>query len=240
MTAPRTDVGAALGASTSPEAAAPMTVLLPLGSCEQHGPHLPLDTDLRIAVAIAERVAARAAATPAPHRVVVAPALAYGASGEHQGFPGTLSIGTDALVTVVVELLRSAGPEVRHLVAVNGHGGNAEALARAATIARRERRPFTVWSPRLPPGGDLHAGHTETSVLLAIAPGVVCLDRAERGNTGPIAALGDRLRRGGVAAVSPNGVLGDPVGASDRAGRAILESWCTELEQHLSQLRTDE
>ena len=64
-----------------------LLLAVPLGSCEQHGPHLPLDTDTRIAVALADRLAARHA------QVVVAPAVAFGSSGEHAGFPGTLSIG---------------------------------------------------------------------------------------------------------------------------------------------------
>src|SRR5205807_5160572 len=77
-------------------------LVVPLGSTEQHGPHLPLSTDTDIAVALAERLAARR-----PH-VVVAPALPYGSSGEHAGFAGTLSIGQAALEHVVIELVRSA------------------------------------------------------------------------------------------------------------------------------------
>jgi len=75
--------------------------LLPVAAVEQHGPHLPLDTDTRIAVAVAQRVGADLG-----H--LTAPAIAYGASGEHQGFPGTVSIGTAALTAVLVEYGRSA------------------------------------------------------------------------------------------------------------------------------------
>ena len=119
----------ALGESTWPEVAdrGPSVLAVPLGSVEQHGPHLPLDTDTRIAVAL---VAALAAARP---DVVAAPPLAYGASGEHAGFPGTLSIGTEALTTVLVELGRSADA-FAGVVFVNGHGGNLEAV-------RARRRP---------------------------------------------------------------------------------------------------
>ena len=83
-------------------------LLVPLGSTEQHGPHLPLDTDTRIAVA---RCAGRVGRRRCRPRlaVLVAPAVAYGASGEHEGFAGTLSIGQEALESVVVELGRSAG-----------------------------------------------------------------------------------------------------------------------------------
>lgn len=209
-------VGADWGTLTSPEAAAPARLLLvPLGSTEQHGPHLPLDTDTRIAVAVA-----RAAAAGRPH-VAVAPALAYGASGEHQGFAGTLSIGQAALELVVVELVRSIGTEVDRVVVVNGHGGNVEALDRAVATLRAEGRPVTVWSPRLR-GGDSHAGHAETSLLLALCPEVVRLDRAAPGVTTALAELLPALRAGGLAAVTPNGVLGDPTGASAAAGRELL------------------
>lgn len=211
------------GTRTSPEAAAATRVLLvPLGSTEQHGPHLPLDTDTRIAVAIA-RGAARDRAD-----VAVAPALAYGASGEHQGFAGTLSIGQAALELVVVELVRSIGPEVERVVLVNGHGGNVEALDRAVATLRSEDRPVTVWSPRLR-GGDTHAGHVETSLLLALCPEAVHLDRAEPGVTAPLAELLPALRAGGLVAVTPNGVLGDPTGASAAAGLELLASCVADL-----------
>ncbi|MBA3984140.1 MAG: creatininase family protein, partial [Acidimicrobiia bacterium] len=75
-------------------------LIVPLGSCEQHGPHLPLHTDTVIATALAERLA------KTDDSFLVAPAVAAGASGEHQAFPGTLSIGTAAMTQVVVELVR--------------------------------------------------------------------------------------------------------------------------------------
>ena len=83
-------------------AAAGAVLVIPLGATEQHGPHLPLSTDTDIAVALCRGLAA---ARPS---VLVAPPLPYGASGEHAGFAGTLSIGQDAAETVVVELGRSA------------------------------------------------------------------------------------------------------------------------------------
>ena len=211
------------GRLTSPAAgSSPRILLVPLGSTEQHGPHLPLDTDTRIAVAVAERVAADR------RDVAVAPALAYGASGEHQGFAGTLSIGQQALELVVVELVRSAGSEVAHVVLVNGHGGNVEALQRAVGTLRAEGRSATTWSPRLE-GGDTHAGHTETSMLLALCPDVVDLDRAERGNTAPLGELLPAMRDGGLAAVTANGVLGDPTGASAEVGQQLVDRCVEDL-----------
>lgn len=191
-------------------------VLVPVGATEQHGPHLPLDTDTRIAEAVALR-----SATRRPD-LLVAPALAYGSSGEHAGFPGTLSVGQTALELVLVELVRSADP-FRGVVLVHGHGGNAEPVARAVRRLEAEGRPVLSWWPTHRPG-DLHAGRTETSVLLALAPGLVGPDRP----VGPVPALDD-LRRGGVAALSPTGVLGDPTGASAAEGAALLEGWVAAL-----------
>jgi mycofactocin system creatininase family protein len=218
---------ARLASSTSPEVAGRRAVLLvPLGSTEQHGPHLPIGTDTSIAVALAAAAAALLAGDGVD--VLVAPALAYGASGEHQGFAGTLSIGQDALESVVVELARSAGGDHALLVVVNGHGGNSGPLARAVATLAHEQRRVLAWSPRVP-GGDSHAGRTETSLMLAIDPSTVRLDRAVAGVTTPLGELIDDLRAGGLAAVTANGVLGDPTGASADEGRRLLADLAADL-----------
>jgi len=189
-------------------------VLVPVGSTEQHGPHLPLDTDTTIAQAVAEELAPLVGAR-------VAPAVPYGASGEHQAFPGTISIGTEALTSVLVELARSLTEWATQIVFVNGHGGNLNALAAAISLLRSEGR-HTSWVPCAIRGGDLHAGRSETSLMLHLAPTRVRLAQAEAGNTGSLAELLPRLRLGGVASVSANGVLGDPTGASAAEGEDLL------------------
>jgi creatinine amidohydrolase len=194
---------------------------LPIGSCEQHGPHLPLDTDTRIAIAVAEGLAKTAT------RVMVTPPLAMTSSGEHAGFAGTLSIGNDVLELTLVELARSADWSAG-LVFVNGHGGNHAAVERAVARLGNEGRHVMSWWPRVP-GGDAHAGRTETSLMLAIAPDSVRLDRAEVGVTAPIGAIVDRLRQDGIAAVSGNGVLGDPTGASAEEGRELLACFVDDI-----------
>ncbi len=199
-----------------------MVLAIPLGSLEQHGPHLPFDTDTRIAVALATGLAARRAG------VAVAPPVAYSASGEHADFPGTLLVGHDILADLLVELVRSARRAFCGVVIVNAHGGNQVALAAVERRSTDEGDEVLVWRPRTV-GGDAHAGRTETSLLLAIAPESVRLHLAEAGCTEPIAALLPRLRAEGVRPVSSSGVLGDPRGANVKEGRSLLDDLIDDL-----------
>lgn len=193
-----------------------VTVLIPIGSCEQHGPHLPVDTDTRIAEAVSDGAARRLA------DVIVAPAIAYGASGEHAGFAGTLSFGTATTRDLLIELGRS-GDWAARLVFVNGHGGNHEAVRAAVDVLRSEGRHVLDWWPTGEPG-DLHAGRIETSVMLHLAPDLI----------GPIPAPVEpppftALITDGVMAHSSSGVLGDPTGASAAEGARILAAWIDDL-----------
>jgi creatinine amidohydrolase len=190
-------------------------LVVPLGSVEQHGHHLPLGTDTAVACAAAE------AAVGELDGVLLAPALAYGASGEHEGFPGTVSIGTEALTGLLVEYGRSACRWAGRVLVVNGHGGNLEALRSAVPLLRSEGRDV-AWFPCGVAGGDAHAGRTETSLMLHVEPEWVRGERAVAGVTTPIGDLLPRLRSEGVRGVSPTGVLGDPSGASAGEGAALL------------------
>ena len=190
-------------------------LVVPLGSVEQHGHHLPLGTDTAVACAAAGEV------VPALDGALLAPALAYGASGEHEGFPGTVSIGTEALTGLLVEYGRSACRWAGRVLVVNGHGGNLDALRSAVPLLRAEGRDV-AWFPCGVAGGDAHAGRTETSLMLHVEPEGVVEERAVPGVTTPIGELLPRLRAEGVRAVSPTGVLGDPSGASADEGAALL------------------
>ncbi len=210
------------------EATGARTVLaLPLGSLEQHGPHLPLDTDTRIAVALATGLAARCAG------VTVAPALSYGASGEHAGFPGTLLVGHAVLADLVVELVRSARRSFAGVVLVSAHGGNEEALAAVERRSAAEGDHVLVWRAA-PAGADAHAGRTETSLLLALDPSAVRLELAQPGCTEPLGTLLPRLRAEGVRPISSNGVLGDPTGASAEEGIELLDALVRDLAARVS------
>jgi len=218
-----------LGDLTWPEAqrlaAAGAVLAVPVGSTEQHGPHLPLATDTDIAVALAGRLAASRL------DVVVAPPVSYGSSGEHAGFAGTISIGQDALELMLTELGRSAADTFRHLVLISTHGGNHEPVARAAGRLRAESRDVLLWMPRRTAGAahDAHAGRDETAIQLALDASRVRIGLAEPGNSTPIAELMPVLRAEGVRAASPNGVLGDPAGASAAKGSALLGELAADL-----------
>jgi creatinine amidohydrolase len=202
-------------------------LVVPIGSLEQHGPHLPLDTDTRIARAVADRLAAE------HPDVVVAPAVPYGASGEHAAFPGTLLINHRVLADLIVELVRSARSAFAGVVVLSAHGGNAEGLGLAEEQCRRDGESVLFWSVRTP-GGDAHAGRTETSLMLALDPDAVRLSLAEPGCTEPLAAIMERVRVEGVRPVSSNGVLGDPTGATADEGRALLSAVTDDLVRALA------
>jgi mycofactocin precursor peptide peptidase len=222
------------------EAAARRLLVVPVGSLEQHGAHLPLDTDTRVAAAVAARACAGRAG------VGLAPAVAIGASGEHADFPGTLSIGHVALSTLLVELGRHASLHWPTMLLVNGHGGNAAAISDALGTLRAEGRDGHVWHAGVRPAmlaaagvtltADAHAGRVETSLMLALAPGDVRLSDAAAGETRPLAEVMAGLRAGGVRRVSPNGVLGDPAGASAAEGEALLALMVADLVATVARL----
>lgn len=201
-------------------------VVLPLGSCEQHGPHLPLETDTAIASAVAREVVWGLARDI---DVLLAPEQPYAASGEHEGFAGTVSIGCDALHMLLIELGRSITRWCGRLLIVNGHGGNHRTLNRAIAQLRSEGRDVAWWSCGVP-GGDAHAGRSETGIMMTLKPRVVGREHAAAGRTEHIGELIGVLERSSVREVSPNGVLGDPAGASvaegERALRAMVGRLC--------------
>ena len=208
-----------LATSRWPELGSVDVVIVPLGSTEQHGPHLPFDTDTVIAQAVADGVSV--ALTQGGVGVIVAPAVPVGSSGEHQDFAGTISIGNEALRAVVLEVARSVKTWSPRIVFVNGHGGNVPVLSEVVGQLIREKHD-AMWVPCGIPGQDAHAGREETSLLLHLAPTAVREELAEAGATDDLATLMPQLRAGGVKAVSANGVLGDPAGANAAEGQALL------------------
>ena len=203
-------------------------LVVPIGSCEQHGPHLPVGTDSIVAEALCDAIATDNV------RVVIGPTLTVTSSGEHAGFPGTLSVGSPVTSSMVVELVRSAD-WASSVVLVNGHGGNVAAVQDAVETLRAEARNVTEWWPRVA-DGDAHAGNVETSIMLHLAEHLVNLELAEVGNTRPLGEIAGALRSNGLRAVSPNGVLGDPRTATARAGSALMDQLVQQLTDHIANL----
>lgn len=204
-------------------------LLLPLGAWEQHGPHLPLDTD----TVIINRVVSDVLTTDSLKNIdiIVAPTIAITASDEHHGFPGTLSTGTQALKDSVVAICRSAS-WARGVCIVNGHGGNADALDAITSALEYEQIAHSVWSLPSYVGGDMHAGHTETSLMLHIAPDSVRDIPFEPGT--PFASgIVDEMRERGVQGISSNGIIGDASTATASHGEAVLALYTKSLQEHL-------
>ncbi|MDN2565148.1 creatininase family protein [Aquibium sp. A9E412] len=216
--------------------------ILPLGATEQHGPHLPPETDAIIAGRLAQAAAARVRPALA---VDVLPVEAVGYSIEHAGFPGTRSLSFAA----AVERWVAAGERVfaaggRRLLLLNAHGGNAPLMTIAATELRA-RHPMLVattsWTRFGYPAEvvdareralGIHAGFIETSVMLALAPELVAMDKAADFASAQ-AGFEDRfrhLRAYGPHAfgwmmrdLSPEGATGNAAAASAAAGRRIVD-----------------
>ncbi len=126
---------------------------------------------------------------------------------------------------MLIELGRDAARDWPAMLLVNAHGGNRDAVSAAVARLRYEGRRCEAYHVA-PASGDAHAGRTETALLLHLCPDAVRLELAQAGETAPVGALIDRLRRDGVRAVSPNGVLGDPRGRQRRGGRSgCWPSW---------------
>ncbi|MBA8826379.1 creatinine amidohydrolase [Saccharopolyspora lacisalsi] len=212
------------------------TVLLPLGACEQHGPHLPLDTDSVIAGEVAERAVSRLSGEI---DALLAPAQPYAASGEHEGFPGTVSIGHRALTLLLVELGRSMSRWAHKLVVVNGHGGNHASVEAAVSGLRREGRDVAWWQCGVS-GGDAHAGRTETSLMCALRRDSVRVEHAREGRTEPLRELMPELTAKGVVGVSSNGVLGDPVGSSAAEGAGALARMVEQLATAVAEWQVED
>jgi creatinine amidohydrolase len=201
------------------------TVVVAFGATEQHGPHMPLATDALLGDHLARMVAERLDA-------FVAPTVRIGCSEHHLAFPGTLSVSEETFHGVVADIVRSlARGGFRRAVLLPTHGGNFAPLAAAldalGPVDGIEVRALTdlgalfalarvgVEEHDVPLGeGGVHAGEWETSMLMAIHPELVHLERGEPGYTGdPQAAIGAIFGEG-VHTVAANGVIGDPTRAS--------------------------
>jgi mycofactocin system creatininase family protein len=249
-----------LGELTWPEAQRRLRevdiALLPVGAIEQHGPHLPLDTDAFDADHMARRVA-EACSDPKP---LVLPLIPYGVSYHHDDFPGTISVGNEALSKMVYDVgMSCARHGITKLVIVNGHGGNTPTLQFAAQLINRNANIFTAvdtgetsdvdLAELCETPNDVHAGEIETSTSLAVRPDLVRMDRAEPFVPDFSNQYLDFSARRSIEwyartlKISPSGVLGDPTVASAEKGRRmwkIMVANLVELVEELKRLTLDE
>jgi creatinine amidohydrolase len=211
--------------------------IVAVGSCEQHGPHLTLDTDSVIAQAFARRLAGDLGS-----RALLCPSLPYGLSEHHMGFAGTLTLRAETLLGFLSDLVESLSRwGLRRLLVVNGHGGNIDAIRLAARAARRDRRALVagvMWAQvaadeiaqRVTSELYGHACEVETSVAMVVAPDSLRADRIAEPRP---AAQRDPLTDPPSARVdrptwfhewTENGALGDPRLASAELGEDIVET----------------
>jgi creatinine amidohydrolase/Fe(II)-dependent formamide hydrolase-like protein len=211
--------------------------LLPVGATEQHGPHLPLDTDTFDADYLARKVA-EACTHPQP---LVLPAVAYGVSYHHSDFRGTLSISNESLSQLIYDIGMSAAANgIRKLVIINGHGGNAPALNHAAQMINRDARIFVCVDTGETSDVDIealvetpnavHAGEIETSAALAVRPHMVRLGEALEEIPRFSSRYLDFTSKRGVSwyayteKISDSGVMGNPLLANAEKGKKIWAS----------------
>jgi creatinine amidohydrolase len=229
-------------------------VLVPFGSIEQHGPHLQLDEDIHNALALSE-LASAAASRP----VLVAPPVWWGLSPHHMGFPGTISLRLETVSALVRDICSSiAAHGFRSMLLVNGHGGNAAALAATTVQMSADLDLFvstvSYWS-LIPDvltevgsseiGGMGHAGEMETSMALYLRPDSVAPE-LPAADIGPDGAAAIDFRRPGpvatpldLAADTREGVIGDPGVATREKGAVIVEAIVRRLVEVIDELATD-
>ena len=228
-------------------------IVLPVGAIEQHGPHLPCSVDSVISSGVLGRALEK---LPAEIRAFGMAPITYGKSDEHLHFPGTMTLTGPTLLAVVTEIGESvyrAG--FRKLLLANGHGGQPQVLEMAARELRLRHGDFVIVPyhvSRLPNASGkyvseqekklaMHAGHSETALMLALAPDTVHMDRAQPNMPPPFPSR--ILSTDGRPACAwtardfgPSGVIGDPTGATTEQGNEILETLSDSWVQAITDL----
>ncbi len=227
---------------TSPEIAARIAVgwttcLIPVGSNEQHGPHLPTMTDSAYGRALGERVAR------ALGQAFVAPCIAAGCSDHHMEFPGTISLRRETLQAVVTDYCRTLAQHgLTDLVLLPTHGGNFPPLEAMLADLRRTVAPARVhylidldtafdrfYQVAAKDGigtgaAGAHAGEVETSIMLALHSGLVQMDKAAPGFTGDYREAREDFKSKTWKQVTGNGVVGDPTLGDRARGERYIET----------------
>jgi creatinine amidohydrolase len=210
------------------------TVVVPFGAVEQHGPHLPLGTDAMFGDDIGRAVAERLNA-------FLAPTMPVGCSRHHLAFAGTMSVQEETFRSVVIDVARGLAQHgFKRIVLLPTHGGNfrplGEAVAQLGPLEGVQVIAFPDVAVLLntilpaaaelnitPAEGGVHAGEWETSMMLALRPELVKMERAQPGYTGDLMSGVQRFFNEGVHVLADNGVFGDPRRASASAGEKYVE-----------------
>lgn len=224
----------------------------PLGAVEQHGPHLPLFTDLLIAAEAAQAVVAKRGDDL---DLWLLEPLAYTKSNEHVHFPGTVWVGPDTLLATLSAIGRAvAGTAAQRLVFLNGHGGNTALLNVACREVRLHHGLLTfLMHPSVPPdhggasttdelGMGIHAGLHETAMVLHLRPDLVDMSLVTR-NVPQWLAANEHVRFGGAVSFGwladdfgPHGHIGDPTGATAELGKSLFETAVARLAAQLAEV----
>lgn len=227
-------------------------LVLPLGAVEQHGPHLPLNTDLVVAAAAAEALVDRAGAE---FDAWLLPPLAYTKSNEHAWAAGTMWLSATTMLAVLDDIGRCiAATPARKVLFLNGHGGNS-ALVSVANRELRLRHGLQTFlaHPHVPAdqggsshpselGMGVHGGMDETSVMLHLRPDLVDMSLAVRRVPEGLASR-RHVRFGGSVPFGwlshdffPEGIIGDPTGATAAAGAAMFSGAVETLAEVLAEI----
>lgn len=229
-------------------------VIIPSGSVEQHGPHLPIITDAAIGEAEAARVAEKLG------RAFAAPVIRPGLSAHHMAFPGSLTLTPETYVRELEEVCLSlARHGFKYLVLTSAHGGNFDAIQQSAgkiEAAIREKGYSAAVIPYVDLqdyievqqqvlvkefGGRVeeasgHADVVETAMMLAIHPELVKMEKAEPGWMGDLFEVEEKLHKEGMQALTKNGILGDPRRATAEMGRRVFDVMTDHMAQGIRKL----
>ena len=226
------------------------TVVIGVGATEQHGPHLPLQTDARIGDEYAWRIAKKLG------NALQGPTIRVGCSHHHLAFPGTVSLQATTLKAIVKDYAESLLHHgFKNIIFIPSHGGNCDPLQNTIEELRKtypEHRiigytdllafidaqfKITEEEGLTRDEGGAHAGEIETSIVLALEPDLVMTDRYQAGYMGP---LGENevktILERGMTALTRTGVLGDPTRSDPERGRLYLEKTVDFLVEEIQKL----